>query len=67
MCSEGRWLCRTSGPNRYLLRGVAEQVHQVLVAAQQLFAAQAALTRRQVMDAYEEWFGSRPAVTASAP
>ncbi|WP_406393333.1 hypothetical protein [Streptomyces sp. NBC_00887] len=46
---------------------MAEQVHQVLVAAQQLFAAQAALTRRQVMDAYEEWFGSRPAVTASAP
>lgn len=55
------------GPNRHLLPGVAEQVHQALAAAQPLFGAQAAPTTGQVMDAYEEWFGSRPAVTASAP
>ncbi|MFD4692735.1 phosphotransferase family protein [Streptomyces sp. NPDC058463] len=55
------------GPNRHLLPGVAEQVRQALAAAQPLFGPQAAPTHRQVMDAYEQWFGSRPAVTASAP
>ncbi|MFD7968521.1 phosphotransferase family protein [Streptomyces clavifer] len=54
------------GLNRRLLPGVAWRVQQALAVARPVLGARAAPTLRQVVGAYLRWFGSRPAVTASA-